>query len=477
MGVGLLCVAWIWWYFSPSRIRPIPATVFPSPLVVFPLHAARHLSDATSTQPYQAMPNPRYDDRRRLYRKRGGDGATFDPVATRVGLVDGTTTLAAARVISRQVSSTSESESAALLAEQGTMCPSPAHVGRVMRGLGSCVESAAGDIEEAIRLAELCSETLPDRDVVATIAVSLDGIMVRMKDAPNTPGASKSSSVPNGHREAATATVSLYDVTGARLHTVKLGRMPQSKKVTLHRQLERELKAFIERYPTAKVVAVADAARENWRILNAIRVSLDLRYLTKIIDYFHARDHLLEALRLSGARTPAKEKWAKVLLEESDGVDQILQELVRRRSFRLLQASASRLKDFDKEITYFTNNRDMMHYAEHREKCLPIGSGVQEAACKTLVAERLKRSGMSWLLAGGQAVISFRGFIQSERFAFAWTELEKRLPDDTFETDTKHRSQKAKLVSGGMTPQSGSDIADGHPPSTTSAPSRLSARP
>ena len=32
---------------------------------------------------------------------------------------------------------------------------------------------------------------------------------------------------------------------------------------------------------------------------------------------------------------------------------------------------------------------------------LPIGSGVVEAACKTLVTERLKRSGMRWREAGG----------------------------------------------------------------------------
>lgn len=51
---------------------------------------------------------------------------------------------------------------------------------------------------------------------------------------------------------------------------------------------------------------------------------------------------------------------------------------------------------------------------------LPIGSGVVEAACKTLVTERLNRSGMRWGRAGGQAVMTFRSAIQSERFDPSW---------------------------------------------------------
>jgi len=37
-----------------------------------------------------------------------------------------------------------------------------------------------------------------------------------------------------------------------------------------------------------------------------------------------------------------------------------------------------------------------MNYAMHTEKNLPIGSGVTEAACKTLVKQRLCGLGMRW---------------------------------------------------------------------------------
>ena len=56
----------------------------------------------------------------------------------------------------------------------------------------------------------------------------------------------------------------------------------------------------------------------------------------------------------------------------------------------------------------------------------PIGSGVVEAACKTLVSQRLKRSGMRWRTAGGQAILTFRALCQSERFERAWPLLVRR---------------------------------------------------
>ena len=64
-----------------------------------------------------------------------------------------------------------------------------------------------------------------------------------------------------------------------------------------------------------------------------------------------------------------------------------------------------------------------MRYAELRAHNLPMGSGVVEAACKPLVRQRLKRSGMRWRTEGGQAILTFRALWQSERFARAWSLL------------------------------------------------------
>ena len=74
-------------------------------------------------------------------------------------------------------------------------------------------------------------------------------------------------------------------------------------------------------------------------------------------------------------------------------------------------------------LGYFRNNRHRMGYAEAKEQGLPIGSGVVEATCKTLVTERLKRSGMRWSERGGQAILTLRALLQSNRFDSGWSLL------------------------------------------------------
>ena len=61
-----------------------------------------------------------------------------------------------------------------------------------------------------------------------------------------------------------------------------------------------------------------------------------------------------------------------------------------------------------------------MRYFDLKSKGLMIGSGIVEAACKTLVTQRLKQSGMRWSTPGAQAILTPRGWDQSERFDEAW---------------------------------------------------------
>ena len=61
-----------------------------------------------------------------------------------------------------------------------------------------------------------------------------------------------------------------------------------------------------------------------------------------------------------------------------------------------------------------------MRYHALKEAGIAIGSGVVEAANKTLVAQRMKRSGMRWRIVGGQAALTFRALLKSGRFKSAW---------------------------------------------------------
>ena len=79
--------------------------------------------------------------------------------------------------------------------------------------------------------------------------------------------------------------------------------------------------------------------------------------------------------------------------------------------------------DVERELEYFRKNRSRMRYRALQDRNLPIGSGVVEAANKSIVTKRFKGSGMRWSMEGGQAIMTFRALILSGRFGRAWNAL------------------------------------------------------
>jgi hypothetical protein len=76
--------------------------------------------------------------------------------------------------------------------------------------------------------------------------------------------------------------------------------------------------------------------------------------------------------------------------------------------------------------TYFGNHRHQMDYPGFPGEGLPIGSGVAEAACKTLVKQRLCASGMRWKDKGARIVLSLRALTQTlGRWAQFWQKIDQ----------------------------------------------------
>jgi hypothetical protein len=57
---------------------------------------------------------------------------------------------------------------------------------------------------------------------------------------------------------------------------------------------------------------------------------------------------------------------------------------------------------------YIQTNEDQMRYDLFRDKGYAIGSGMVEGACKHVVGDRLKRSGMIWSRVGSSAILALR---------------------------------------------------------------------
>ena len=252
------------------------------------------------------------------------------------------------------------------------------------------------------------------------MAVSLDGVMAPMKDgqrqAKRTHARTlgKSPSGPAGYQEVGCATVSYYDRHGERLGTRRMARMPEANKATLKHQLTAEVMGALRQRPELRGVKVADGAPDNWSYLGET-----LPFGIEGLDFYHAAEHLDAALAAAyGEGTPTYQERVEtlsiVLRDEPHGVDKVIGAL------RRLRTRYPRRQAIPKALAYFRDHCHRMCYADLRAQNLPIGSGVVEAACKTLVSQRLKRSGMRWRTTGGQAILTLRALCQSERFERAW---------------------------------------------------------
>ena len=383
---------------------------------------------------------------RNLYRPSGRSSKSICPLELRAGIIRGHFTLRAARQAAFVTAHLTPGESEALFDELEGMRPSRSNLDRLPKELSPHWESHRQDWEAAVR----SQETMPDEATV--MAISVDGVMAPMKGPGRSakrdlPG--KHASGPAGNKEVGCGTVVLYDAEGQRLQTVRYGRMPESKKVTLQQQLEDEVASIVAVRSDLIRVHLADGAEDNWRLMkeleHAVGDPLPQTWI-EIVDFYHACDHLKNACDAAwGESTPrgkAEFERLKTLLKEADdGAEQVIRVLKYQRG----RARGNKQARLDAELTYFRNQRPRMHYAEYVRKKLPIASGVMEASCKTLVTQRLKRSGMAWTQQGGQAILTLRSLIQSDRWQPAWELLRTDFRETVVVRETQSTTVKLSL--------------------------------
>jgi len=355
------------------------------------------------------------------------------PLEVRAGMVVGLWTPCAAEVMAQSAAIMTPYEAERLIRKFGGFMPSRSSLDRLPKALSARWESNREAWEESVRQ----HETLPiEAEMVTT---SLDGVMVptrETQDDESTASKAKAEAETEGskkvrYREASCGTVSLHDAEGERLETIYFGRMPESKKPTLHAQLAGEVTCLFETNPDLIWNLIADGAEENWRILGEIEKTLeDLglkpETVNRIVDFYHASEHLKTAIDLYYGVRGAKargvyETLRHALRHDDNGVEQVITKLTYFRN-RVRKGTKAR-KKLTTELGYFRKRREQMRYAEFTRRGLPIGTGVTEAACKTLVTQRLKRSGMRWANEGGQAVLTLRSLLLSHRWPAGWSLL------------------------------------------------------
>lgn len=373
--------------------------------------------------------------------QQAGRGRVAVPMELRLGMVEGAYTPKMARILTRGIAVMTEEDASGLLAEVGVATASSSTFSRLPRAMAARYELKRPVIEAAIRE----QDVIPKGTV--TVQAGIDGVMVpqdgehakprgRKSDAPDPPRheqrygavgtggpAEHDGTLGRSWHEGSVATLGFFDAEGVRLKTVYVARMPEASKATTVATLEKELHAVLRERPDLNVVFASDGAAPQWTALEGIKSRLPKDFTghtMDLLDAFHAAEYVQKAAdAIAGSGSPAARvlsaTWRATIKEQQDGADTVLRSM--RGRLQTVE-SKGRRKELKKAIAYIANQSNLgrMKYHEAQQRHYPIGTGITEAAAKTVVGTRMKRAGARFSEHGGQTVMTFRAALLSARF-------------------------------------------------------------
>ncbi len=241
-----------------------------------------------------------------------------------------------------------------------------------------------------------------------TLVVGRDGVMVPMRHKRKP------------FKEASTGTVSVMDRRGNRLGTVYLGQMPEPGQGTLSAQLTSLIIQVLKKWPGCplRFVYVTDGGHHPQEYFKEVLEKMEDPQKPGrrlgwewIVDFWHACGYLGKLREALFGEADEGRKWYQRmrhgLRHRKHGIIQVLRSATQLGNVAG-ELSPSREKLFAEAYNYLRKYARQMDYSRYRAQGKPIGSGVTEAACKTLFTQRLKQSGMRWEREGGQVIINLR---------------------------------------------------------------------
>jgi len=287
-----------------------------------------------------------------------------------------------------------------------------------VKRLRSCLASLADAIEPLRQAAQVdkllemlaeAGESSGSRKPV--LSVGRDGITLRQHK--------------HSHFEVATAaTASVYDRAGKRIGTVYLAYPPELGQATMDRMLSDLLTDLLTRFtgPLPRLCYVTDSGSNEVgyyrRVLKKMKHPISGKRLewTRVADFYHVSERvwaMADALFTKNQQQQST-AWARRMLKDlkrPSGASRVLHSAASLYHRRKL--GKKRDENFWKAYRYLQTRTAHLKYHEYRSQHLPIGSGVTEAACKTIFTQRLKLSGMRWSHAGAGRILTLRTLLLS----------------------------------------------------------------
>ena len=164
------------------------------------------------------------------------------------------------------------------------------------------------------------------------------------------------------------------------------------------------------------VVALCDGAPWTWNTV----AECCPEHTVELLDFYHASKHLW---------TLARAVWGEGAVRAGEWVEEQERRLLEGdldAFFEALKRWAGKeayAQAAGDELRYFESNRSRLRYAEALERGDPIGSGMVEAACKTIVCVREKQPGMRWRKDTAECIAHLRCIYFSNR----WETFRRRM--------------------------------------------------
>jgi Uncharacterised protein family (UPF0236) len=153
-----------------------------------------------------------------------------------------------------------------------------------------------------------------------------------------------------------------------------------------------------------QVVVLGDGAVWIWKL-----VAEHFPDAVQIVDLYHAEEHVWEVAHAvygrKGQQAPIWAKQACTLLVNGK-IEELVEEISKLPKIPPAEGESRSVPE--RAVEYFTTNAERMRYPKFRAQGMHIGSGIAEAACKTVVGTRAKQSGMRWTPEGLDAVLPLR---------------------------------------------------------------------
>jgi hypothetical protein len=165
-----------------------------------------------------------------------------------------------------------------------------------------------------------------------------------------------------------------------------------------------------------QVVVLGDGAPWIWKL-----VAQHFPEAIQIVDLYHAQEHVWEvAHAVFGPGSQRACSWAQqacTLLVHGQ-IEDLVQAIDQLPKIAPPEGSSRSVPE--KAMDYFSTNAERMRYPAFRAQGMHVGSGIAEAACKTMVETRAKRTGMRWTPEDLDAVLPLRAAKLNHTYDAFW---------------------------------------------------------